>query len=171
MGVFNSYMINGKGKSMDKVRRVERMVAMTKLLVDSPQKLIPFPLAVMVARAFNKPLVIARRDSKVTEGSAISINYVTGSSGRIQTMTLTKRAIPPNARVLIIDDFMKAGGTAKGLKELVLEMSGVVVGTGVLVATAEPNPKLIDDYESLFTFYGIDENTKKISIEPVFDEE
>lgn len=68
------------------------------------------PLAVMVARAFNKPLVIARRDSKVTEGSAISINYVTGSSGRIQTMTLTKRAIPPNARVLIIDDFMKAGG-------------------------------------------------------------
>ena len=26
---------------MDKVRRVERMVAMTKLLVDSPQKLIP----------------------------------------------------------------------------------------------------------------------------------
>ena len=129
------------------------------------------PLAVMVARAFNKPLVIARRDSKVTEGSAISINYVTGSSGRIQTMTLTKRAIPPNARVLIIDDFMKAGGTAKGLKELVLEMSGVVVGTGVLVATAEPNPKLIDDYESLFTFYVIDENTKKISIEPVFDEE
>ena len=128
------------------------------------------PLAVMVARAFNKPLVIARRDSKVTEGSAISINYVTGSSGRIQTMTLTKRAIPPNAKVLIID-FMKAGGTAKGLKELVLEMSGVVVGTGVLVATAEPSPKLIDDYESLFTFYGIDENTKKISIEPVLDEE
>ena len=287
MSTINSYMMNGKGNFMDKVRRVERMVAMTKLLVDSPQKLIPLnyfcdffgmakstvsedltcvrqsmehfqlgtletvagvaggvrfiphrkgtqandilrdvqarlmepdriipggfiymsdilydwhvmtrlgeiimtrfmdrnpdyiltvetkgiPLAVMVARAFNKPLVIARRDSKVTEGSAISINYVTGSSGRIQTMTLTKRAIPPNARVLIIDDFMKAGGTAKGLKELVLEMSGVVVGTGVLVATAEPNPKLIDDYESLFTFYGIDENTKKINIEPVFDEE
>ncbi len=281
MSTINSYMMNGKGNSMDKVRRVERMVAMTKLLVDSPQKLIPLnyfcdffgmakstvsedltcvrqsmehfqlgtletvagvaggvrfiphrkgtqandilrdvqarlmepdriipggfiymsdilydwhvmtrlgeiimtrfmdrnpdyiltvetkgiPLAVMVARAFNKPLVIARRDSKVTEGSAISINYVTGSSGRIQTMTLTKRAIPPNARVLIIDDFMKAGGTAKGLKELVLEMSGIVVGTGVLVATAEPNPKLIDDYESLFTFYGIDENTKKIILD------
>ena len=38
-------------------------------------------------------------------------------------------------------------------------------------ALLEPNPKLIDDYESLFTFYGIDENTKKINIEPVFDEE
>lgn len=30
-----------KDNPMDKVRRVERMVAMTKLLVDSPQKLIP----------------------------------------------------------------------------------------------------------------------------------
>ena len=41
MSVINSYMMNGKGNFMDKVRRVERMVAMTKLLVDSPQKLIP----------------------------------------------------------------------------------------------------------------------------------
>ena len=129
------------------------------------------PLAVMVARAFNKPLVIARRDSKVTEGSCISINYVTGSSKRIQTMTLTKRAIPPNSRVLIVDDFMKAGGTAKGMAELVAEMNGVVVGTGVLVATEEPNPKLIDHYESLFTFHNINERTKEINIEPVWEPE
>lgn len=129
------------------------------------------PLAVMVARAFNKPLVIARRDSKVTEGSCISINYVTGSSKRIQTMTLTKRAIPPNSRVLIVDDFMKAGGTAKGMAELVAEMNGVVVGTGVLVATEEPNPKLIDHYESLFIFHNINERTKEINIEPVWEPE
>lgn len=127
------------------------------------------PLAVMVARAFNKPLVIARRDSKVTEGSSISINYVTGSSGRIQTMSLTKRAIPPNSRVLIIDDFMKAGGTAKGLAELVGEMNGIVVGTGVLVVSESPNPKLVDDYEALFRFHSIDETSKRISIEPIFD--
>ena len=44
MSTINSYMMNGKGNSMDKVRRVERMVAMTKLLVDSPQKLIPLKL-------------------------------------------------------------------------------------------------------------------------------
>lgn len=128
------------------------------------------PLAVMVARAFNKPLVIARRDSKVIEGSAISINYVSGSSGRIQTMTVTKRAIPAGAKVLIIDDFMKAGGTAKGMQELVAEMEGQVVGTGVLVATAEPNPKLIDQYEALFTFHRIEEDTQSIYIEPNLDE-
>ena len=84
-------------------------------------------------------------------------------------MTLTKRAIPANSRVLIVDDFMKAGGTAKGLMELVAEMNGIVVGTGVLVATELPNPKLIDDYEALFTFRGINETTKEINIEPVYD--
>lgn len=149
-------------------------IIMTRFATSHPDYIMTvetkgIPLAVMVARAFNKPLVIARRDSKVTEGSSISINYVTGSSGRIQTMSLTKRAIPPHARVLIIDDFMKAGGTAKGLAELVAEMNGVVVGTGVLVATQNPNPKLVNDYEALFTFYSIDEQTKKIHIEPIFD--
>ena len=38
------------------------------------------PLALMTAKAFNKPLVIIRADSRVTEGSALSINYVSGSS-------------------------------------------------------------------------------------------
>ena len=44
MSTINSYMMNGKGNYMDKVRRVERMVAMTKLLVDSPQKIDSFKL-------------------------------------------------------------------------------------------------------------------------------
>lgn len=149
-------------------------ILMTRFAKDKPDHIMTvetkgIPLAVMVARAFNKPLVIARRDSRVTEGSSISINYVTGSLRRIQTMSLTKRAIPAGSRVLLIDDFMKAGGTAKGMKELVTEMGGVVVGTGVLVATDEPSPKLIDNYKALFIFKHVDEVTKQIDIEPVFD--
>lgn len=128
------------------------------------------PLALMVARAFNKPLVIARRDSKVTEGSSISINYVTGSQRRIQTMSLTKRAIPSGAKVLIIDDFMKGGGTAKGMKELVHETGGFPVGVGVLIATEDPAPKMIEKYEALFTFKTVDEQSRRIDIEPVYDE-
>lgn len=70
------------------------------------------PLAVFVARAFNIPVVMARRVGQITEGSTVSINYVSGSSKQIQTMALPKRALPSSARVLVIDDFMKAGGTA-----------------------------------------------------------
>ena len=49
-----------------------------------------------------------------TEGSAVSINYVSGSTKRIQTMSLARRALKEESRVLIIDDFMKAGGTIQG---------------------------------------------------------
>jgi purine operon repressor len=126
------------------------------------------PLALMTARAFNIPLIMVRRGSKVTEGSTVSINYVTGSSKRIQTMSLPKRAIHQNAKVLIIDDFMKAGGTAKGILDLANEVGAKVVGTGVLVATTIPEKKLVDEYLALLMLHEIDEHTKKIDIRPAF---
>ena len=124
------------------------------------------PLAFATARAFNLPLVTVRRGSRVTEGSSVSINYVTGSSRRIQTMSLPKRAIPAGAKVLIIDDFMKAGGTARGMMDLAQEFAATVVGVGVLAATAEPAVKLVDDYLTLLILHDVDENNKKIDIRP-----
>lgn len=124
------------------------------------------PLALFVARAYNVPLVMARRESRITEGSAVSINYISGSTKRIQTMSLPKRALPPKARVLIIDDFMKAGGTAKGMQELVMEVGAAVVGTGFLIATKEPVKKMVEDYFALFVLNGIDDDTKKTDIKP-----
>ena len=125
------------------------------------------PLAFETARAFNLPLVITRRDSRVTEGSSVNINYVSGSTKRIQTMSLPRRAIHPGAKVLIVDDFMKAGGTARGMVDLVHEVGGEVVGIGVLVATAEPAVKLVEDYCPLLILHEVDEHTKKTDIRPV----
>lgn len=124
------------------------------------------PLAFMTARAFNLPLITVRHGSRVTEGSAVSINYVSGSSRRIQTMSLPRRALPSKARVLIIDDFMKAGGTALGMVELAHEFGAEVVGTGVLVATAEPEKKLIAGYQPLLILHAVDEQSKKVDIRP-----
>ncbi|HWQ61443.1 MAG TPA: pur operon repressor [Negativicutes bacterium] len=124
------------------------------------------PLAFATARAFNLPLVTVRRGTRVTEGTAVSINYVTGSSRRIQTMSLPKRAVPPGARVLIIDDFMKAGGTARGLVDLALEVGATVTGIGVLVATAAPAEKLVDSFVPLLILREVDEHNKKTDIRP-----
>jgi len=124
------------------------------------------PLALMTARAFNIPLVIARQGSKVTEGSAVSINYLTGSAKRIQTMSVSRRALPTGARVLVIDDFMKAGGTARGLIDLAAEVGARVVGTGVLIATVQPEKKLVEDYTTLLVLHKIDETLKQIDIRP-----
>lgn len=121
--------------------------------------------AIMTARAMNIPLVVARTDNRVTEGSTISINYVS-SSKRIQTMSVSKRSIKEGSRVIIIDDFMKAGSTIKGLKDLMQEFKAEVVGTGVIMSTAEPDHKVIEDYVSLLILNDVDEATKKIDIVP-----
>src|SRR5690625_7941978 len=56
------------------------------------------PLAYAVAAFLNVPVVIVRRDPKITEGSTVSINYVSGSSRKIQTMVLTKRSLRSEER-------------------------------------------------------------------------
>lgn len=47
-------------------------------------------LANAVAKVLNLPVVVIRKDNKVTEGSTVSINYVSGSSRKIETMVLSK---------------------------------------------------------------------------------
>ncbi|GFR35163.1 pur operon repressor [Thermobrachium celere] len=123
------------------------------------------PIALMTARALNKPLVIARREVGVTEGSSVSINYVTGSSKKIQRMSLGKRAITKGSRCIFIDDFMKAGGTANGIIELLKEFECELVGIGVLVEGAS-DKKLVSDYISLLTLETVDEENGIIKIYP-----
>ncbi len=115
------------------------------------------PLALMTARAFDVPLVTARRGAHVTEGPMVSVNYVSGSSRMVQPMTLPVRAIAPGARVLFIDDFLRGGGTARGVYDLMREFRAEVVGIGVFVETAAPKEKLVDRYASLVVFTGVDE--------------
>ncbi|MFZ7104737.1 MAG: pur operon repressor [Peptococcaceae bacterium] len=120
------------------------------------------PLALMTAKSFNVPLVIIRDDSRVTEGSAVSINYVSGSTKKIGTMSLARRALKPEARVIIIDDFMKAGGTAKGMIDLMKEFKAEVLGMGVLVDTREPLNKVVEDYFGLLELVELDEKHEKV---------
>jgi purine operon repressor len=124
------------------------------------------PIALMTARAIGVPLVIARRDNRVTEGSAVNINFLSGSTGRIQTMSLSKRAMERGAGVLIIDDFMKAGGTARGMVDLMKEFDARVVGIGVMITTSKPEEKLVSNYIPLMYLEGVDEKTGKVSLRP-----
>jgi purine operon repressor len=122
------------------------------------------PLAMAVARAFNVPLVIARHSSDITEGSTVNINYVSASSKTIQSMAMPKRALKPDSRVLIIDDFMKGGGTAKGMIALAQEVGAQVVGKAFLISTAEPVRKLVDNYTAFFTLQHVDEEQQSIKV-------
>ncbi|QQE79401.1 pur operon repressor [Alicyclobacillus sp. SO9] len=118
------------------------------------------PLACATAHYLNVPVVIVRRDHKVTDGAALTAHYVSGSERRIQTMSISKRALPPEARVLIVDDFMKAGATAKGVSSLVKEFASSVVGTAVFVTTSEPTGKLVPSPVALFTVGQLEEENE-----------
>lgn len=122
------------------------------------------PLAYAVASQLNVPVVIVRRDNKVTEGSTVSINYVSGSTKRIQTMVLSKRSLSEGSRVLIVDDFMKAGGTIKGMISMLEEFRAHVSGIAVLVESEEIEERLVDDYLSLVQLSNVDEKERTINV-------
>lgn len=122
------------------------------------------PLAYATATFLNLPVVIVRRDNKVTEGSAVSINYVSGSNKRIQTMSLSRRALKEEAKVLIIDDFMRAGGTIHGMMDLLSEFRATVKGVGVFVDSDEVEEHLVEDYISLARLTHVDSRSKQVKV-------
>lgn len=124
------------------------------------------PIAMMAAKALGVPMVIVRRDSKVYEGPAVNINYLSGSGGRVETMSLSRRAVREGQRALIVDDFMRAGGTARGMVDMMREFSVTVVGVCVLAATQEPVKKRLDGVKSLLVIENTDEATGTAAIRP-----
>lgn len=122
------------------------------------------PIAYAVASHLNVPVVIVRRDSKVTEGSTVSINYVSGSSKRIQTMVLSKRSLAVGSKVLIVDDFMKAGGTVNGMINLLEEFNAELAGIAVLVESENIEERLVDEYLSLVRLSDVDVKERNITV-------
>ena len=151
----------------DLLFKPQLVMRLGEIIAQRLRHLEPEYIMTVEARAFNIPVVMARRVGQITEGSTVSINYVSGSSKQIQTMALPKRALPSSARVLVIDDFMKAGGTARGMAELAEEVGAKVVGKAFFIATQEPEKKMIDDYTALFVLKDIDTENRKIDISPL----
>src|SRR5699024_8433045 len=106
------------------------------------------PLAYAVADYLQVPVVIIRRNMRVTEGSSVSINYVSGRSQKIQTMVLPKRNLQEGKNVLIIDDF-----------------KATVVGIGVFAEEEdEEDERMIDQYTSLIKVSNVDYRKKHIDV-------
>ena len=122
-------------------------------------------LANAVANVLNLPVVVIRKDNKVTEGSTVSINYVSGSSRKIETMVLSKRTLPENSNVLVVDDFMRAGGSINGVMNLMNEFKAHVKGVSVLVESKEVKQRLIEDYTSLVMLSDVDEYNQEFKVE------
>ena len=120
------------------------------------------PMALMTAKAMNLPLVIIRKDIKVSEGPTLSMTYVSGNS-KVESMSLPRKALKPGSKVILIDDFMRGGGTINGMINLMNEFGAEVIGSGVFISTTTPEDKMVKDYISLIQLNVDGEN---IIVEP-----
>ena len=122
------------------------------------------PIAQAVSYYLNAPFVIVRRDSKITEGPTVSVNYASGSSERIEKMELSKRSLARGSRVLVVDDFMKGGGTINGMQGLIDEFDAELVGVSVFAEANFKGKRAVTDYDSLLYVQDVDTQTKTIKV-------
>ena len=88
----------------------------------------------------SQPLAGTIVDVDVSTYIAGTVKY---TSGAIGTMSLSRRAVKEGSRCLIVDDFLKGGGTAKGMVDLMHEFGVEVVGQTFVMSTAKPLKKRI----------------------------
>ena len=123
-------------------------------------------VALFTAQMLNIPLAVIRHESKVSEGSSININYFSGSTERLQQMSISKRGIPHGSRVLIIDDFMRGGGSILGILNMLKEFDAQPVGTGVVIVAGGRENKKISDYVPLLILNDQEGGKQTVEINP-----
>ena len=111
-----------------------------------------FIFASALGLKFNKGIVIIRKQGKLP-GKTLSLVYDIeyGSA----TMEIQHDAITRGQNVLIVDDLLATGGTAKASTELVKKLGGNVVGFAFVIELAALKGRhLLKDYEiySLVTY-------------------
>lgn len=124
------------------------------------------PLAMQVSGLMNTPLTVIRRETKVSEGATVSINYYSTASGLMQKMSMAKRAIKPGSRALLIDDFMRGGGSLKGVYELLREFDVEVCGIGVAIGSTNYREQKVEGAVSIVLLREVDESSQFIDVIP-----
>lgn len=92
-----------------------------------------FLLGTALAREIGAGFVLARKPGKLpydTISAEYALEYGT------DTLELHSDAVAHGARVLVHDDLLATGGTAKALCRLVEQLGGTVVGCGFLIELA-----------------------------------
>ena len=95
-----------------------------------------FIFGTAIAYNLYKPMVLIRKKGKLP-AETVSVEY--DLEYGTATMEIHKDAIQPGQKVLIVDDLMATGGTAKAMIQLVEKLGGEVAGVLVLMELAGLN--------------------------------
>ncbi len=94
-------------------------------------------LAVMAGLEFGCPVVFAKKSkTRNISDELYSVEVPSFTHGNVNTVVVSKEYLRPEDRVLIVDDFLATGAALVGLKALVEQAGGTVVGAGIAVEKA-----------------------------------
>lgn len=103
-----------------------------------------FPFACALALRYNKGMIMVRKQGKLpgaTHKLTYNIEYGTA------TMEIQSDAIKKGERVLICDDLLATGGTAKAAAKLVEKLGGIVAGFAFVIELTDlKGSKAIKNY-------------------------
>lgn len=120
-------------------------------------------VAQSVATYLNVPFTIVTRDPKVTEGSTVSVNYVSGADQqRVEKMELSRRSLEPGSNVLVVDDFIRSGGTIAGMQTLLNEFDAHLVRSAIVVENLVGKNQMNEAYQTLISVSNINQEQKTI---------
>ena len=112
-----------------------------------------FILACALAQKYNKGMVLLRKAGKLP-GKTVKVSYSI-EYGKAQ-MEIQKTTLKKNERVLICDDLLATGGTAKAAAKLVEKLEATVIGFAFIIElTALKGIEKIKEYrtESLVEYW------------------
>lgn len=91
-------------------------------------------IACMTARHFDVPVVFAKKaKSKNIDGEVFTSTVHSFTYGRDYNITLAKKFLGPNDKVLILDDFLANGKAMKGLLDVCHQAGATVGGIGICI--------------------------------------
>lgn len=91
-------------------------------------------IAVFTAQHFNVPVIFAKKtESKNLDKDTYEGNVYSYTKDKQYKIRVSKRYICKNDNILIIDDFLANGQALLGLKEIVDQAQGNLVGAGIVI--------------------------------------
>ena len=94
-------------------------------------------LAILTGYVFGCPVVFAKKSKTKNISDALySVDVPSFTHGNVSTVVVSKEYLGAQDRVLIVDDFLATGAALVGLKALVEQSGGSVVGAGIEIEKA-----------------------------------
>lgn len=90
-------------------------------------------IGLAAAYAFNVPLVFAKKKVPSTMADFYTTKVFSFTKNKEYTICIGKEFLGPEDRILIVDDFLAMGNAVLGLKKLVEDAGGTVVGAGIAI--------------------------------------